>query len=182
MDIVPQTTDARKEAMTTGFVSVGKKYLENVIPQDVAVRDFYAVARHFRYGLAYSEKKYDQTFVLTAGHTWLLDPNSAVPDGIILDIEGKNLSTDDQHNWFVSIADQIRQYCPPESQLYFHTGAWYSQLFTHLSQPDPLNGSPTCYSLHTPMRDLHLPNGKQLAFYKSEVGQLPSVKNERRSK
>ena len=167
--------------MTIGFVTVGRKYLKEVVPQEVAARDFYAVAQHFRYALAYCEHQYDQTFILSAGHTWLIDPNSAVPDDIRLDIEGKDLSDEEQQRWFKSIADQIREYCHPESQLFFHAGKWYDQLFTHLSQPDPLSGSPTCYSFHTPMRDMHLINGKQLAFYKSIVGQLPSVKNGRRS-
>lgn len=181
MGIVPQSADARKEAMTTGFVSVGKRHLD-INPADTAVRDYFSVSQLFRYALAYSEHQYDQTLILAPGHDWIIHPDIAVPEGVDSLIRGKDLSIDEQRNWFTSIANQIREYCPPESQLFFHTGVWYDQLFTYLSQPDPITGNPTCYSFHTPMREQHLKIGKQLAFYQSVVGQLPSMKNPRGSK
>lgn len=167
--------------MTTGFVSVGRRHLE-IDPTDVAVRDYFGVSQLFRYSLAFSEKAYDQTLILVPGHDWVLHPDIAVPDDLNPNLRGQDLNLQDQTQWFSSIADQIREYCPAESELFFHSGKWFDQLFTHLSQPDPISGSPTCFTFHTPMRDQHFRIGKQLAFYKSVVGQLPSVKNERRAK
>lgn len=165
--------------MTTGFVSVGRRHLD-INPIDTAIRDYFSVSPLFRYALAFCEQQYDQTLILAPDHDWILHPDIAVPENLDAGVRGKDLSSEDQKHWFSNISKQIREYCPPESQLFFHTGIWYDQLFTHLSQPDPTTGNPTCYSFHTPMRDQHMTIGKQLAFYMSQVGKLASVKNERR--
>lgn len=165
--------------MKTGILSVGRRHLE-IEPTDVAVRDYFGVSQLFRYALAFCEQQYDQVLILAPGHDWVLHPDIAVPENFNANLRGQDLDTGEQHKWLSSIANQIREYCPPESELFFHTGKWFDQLFTYLSQPDPLSGNPTCYTFHTPMREQHLRIGKQLAFYKSIVGQLPSVKNERR--
>lgn len=159
--------------MKTGFIAATKRQL-NYGP-DVAVRDQFSVSSQFRYALAYCERHYDQTFVLCIGTNDLLHPDSAIGD-VNTKIQIEELDRGAKKAWLRDIAQQIKEVCPQESELYFHTPRWYAQLFEWIHKPDLVTGVPTHFTIYEPVKSQSI--GRQLHFYKQQVGQLPSYKNE----
>lgn len=155
--------------MKTGFVAATKRQLS--FGKDVAVRDHFSVSSQFRYALAYCEKHYDQTFVLCVGANELLYPDFAIGD-IDTKIQINELDRGSKKKWLREIAQHIKEVCPQESELYFHTPRWYAQLFEWLHKPDLVTGEPTHFTVYEPLKSM--PIGKQLHFYRQQVGQLPS--------
>lgn len=158
--------------MTTGFVTATKRQLP--YKPDTMVRDHFSPSPLFRYGLAYCEAHYDQTFVLCIGTNQLLHPDSTVGD-VDLERGVKDPDYRTKKNWLRDISNQIKEHCPQESELYFHTPKWYFQLFKWLNQPHLLTQEPARYTLIEAVKSMSI--GKRLHFYKQEVGQLPSYKS-----
>lgn len=159
--------------MKIGFIAATKRQL-NYGP-DVAVRDHFSVSTQFRYALAYCEKHYDQTYVLCIGANHLLYLDSAIGD---VDTKTHLGEFDRRYKkmWLRDLAHEIKEVCPDEAELYFHTPRWYARLFEWLHKPHLITGIPTHFTIHEPLKSM--PIGKQLKFYKEAVGQLPSIKNE----
>ncbi len=147
--------------MKIGFISATKGKLKNT---DAAARDFYAVSSQFRYALSYCEQNYEETYILSIGSLHLIHPDS---DLVGIDTDLQYLSKWDKKHWIRSISNEMREFFPLGTELYFHTSNWYNLLFQWL-EPD--------YPIHKPLKGLSI--GKQLQYYKQQVGQLPSVKNE----
>lgn len=165
---------ARKDkTMKVGFIAATKRQL-NYGP-DVAVRDQFSVSTQFRYALAYCEKNYDETFVLSIGANHLLYLDSAIGE-IDTKLQLGEVDRRAKKVWLREISHEIKEVLPQEAELYFHTPRWYAQLFEWLNKPNVITGEPTHFTIYEPLKSI--PIGKQLHFYKQQVGQLPSIKNE----
>ncbi|MEO8581773.1 MAG: DUF6884 domain-containing protein [Patescibacteria group bacterium] len=158
--------------MKTGFICATKRQLN--YGSNVAVREHFSSSSYFRYSLAYCEKNYDQIFVLCIGANYLLHPDSAVDD-VDTKIQIHDLDRPRKKKWLREISQEIKQVCPQESELYFHTNRWYGLLFEWLHKPDLLTSEPTHFVIYEPLKSMAI--GKQLHFYKQQIGQLASIKN-----
>jgi len=150
----------KKNIKRIGFIATTRLHLNN---NDAAARDFFAVSPLFRYSLAYCERKYDEVYILSRGSFHLIHPDNSVSD---LDVQEEYLSKLEKKNWVRRISNEMREFFPVGTELYFHTSNWHNLLFKWL-KPD--------YLIFKPMKGKAI--GKQLQFYKSQVGQLPSIKN-----
>ncbi len=143
------------------FVAASRRHLNN---SDAAARDYFAVSPLFRYSLAFCEQTYDETYILSRGSLHLIHPDNNVSD---VDTAIESVNKWDKKNWVRSISNEMREFFPVGTELYFHTSNWYNLLFPWL-EPD--------YLITKPTRAMSI--GKQLQFYKNHVGALPSVKKE----
>lgn len=157
--------------MKTALIAATKRQL----PYDPnnTVRDHFSTSLLFRYSLAYCEKNFDQVFVVCVGTEQLLHPDSLVDD-MDTTKQANELAYGRKKNWLRSIANQLKEHCPQESEIHFHTPKWYFQLIKWLHKPNPITFEPSIYTVVEPLKSM--PIGKRLKFYKQQVGQLPSIK------
>lgn len=152
--------------MKVGFIAATKRHLN--YKNEVAARDYYSVSTLFRYGLAYCEKNYDQTFIVSFGSPVFLTPDDGVLD---VDEAVEQLSRRDKKAWARNISSSIEDFVPNGSDVYLHLPNSYNMLRDWWTLFYKNN-----FNIHLPMKGMSI--GKQIAFYKSDVGQLPSIKNE----
>lgn len=105
----------------------------------------------FRYSLQYCEKEYDQIYILSAKYG--LISHKDIIESYDEDINAKGKK--DFEKWQLDTIQQIREKCPINSELYFHTGLRYRKLILQLE------GDYKCFE---PMKGLAL--GQQMHEYK----------------
>lgn len=156
--------------MKTALIAATKRQL----PYDscTSVRDHFSPSLLFRYSLAYCEKHYDQVFVLCVGTGQLLHPDTLV-EGIDTQVQGHELTYRYKKDWLRSIANDLKEHCPQESEIHFHTPKWYFQLIKWLHLPNPITFEPSIYTIVEPLKSM--PIGKRLHFYKQDLGSAPAI-------
>jgi len=152
--------------MKVGFIAATKRHLN--YKNEVAARDYYSVSTLPRYILAYCEKNYDQTFIVSFGSPVFLTPD----DGVLnVDQDVEQLSRRDKKAWARGISSSIEDFVPLESDVYIHLPNSYNMLKNWWTMFYKSN-----FNIYLPVKGMSI--GKQIAFYKADVGQLPSIKNE----
>lgn len=160
-----------RSRMKTALIAATKRQLSH--DPSTKVRDHFSPSLLFRYSLAYCEENFDQVFVVCAGTEQLLHPDSLIGD-IDTNKQTRELEFRSKKSWLRSIANQLKEHCPQESEIHFHTPKWHFQLIKWLHKPNPITFEPSIYTIVEPLKSM--PIGKRLKFYKQQVGQLPSIK------
>lgn len=163
--------------MKIGFIAATRRHLN--YQEDVAARDFYSVSPLFRYSLAYCEANYDQTYILSFGSPKILTPDDGV---LLVDTRIGQLSKAEKKEWARTLSDSLKELAPQDSEIYVHLPKSYKmiygwwQAFYSADAEMPKFMKMGNHKIFLPMQGMSI--GQQLHFYKSKVGQLPSVQNE----
>jgi hypothetical protein len=163
--------------MKIGFIAASRRHLN--YQEDVAARDFYSVSPLFRYSLAYCEANYDQTYILTFGSPKILTPDDGV---LLVDTRVDQLSKAEKKEWSRMLSESLKQLAPEDSEIYVHLPKSYKMIyewwkvFYSVDTKLPTSMKMANHKIFLPMAGMSI--GQQLHFYKSSMGQLPSVQNE----
>lgn len=139
--------------MKIGLITSTARYKKSKYEQ-IKVREFYSPSPLFRGQLAYCEKRYDQTFVLSALHK-IIGVNSFIEPH---DQSLESLPLFEYELWKTEVLQAIYDIFPTGTEFYFLVGRKSRQIMKNL-----INKGYPCF---TPVKGLSI--GHQLKLYKQE--------------